>query len=69
MKIGLDIMGGDHAPKAIVLGAVEAHKSLNPNEHIVLIGDTGQIKPLLEAADFNPDHFELVHTEEVIGMG
>jgi phosphate acyltransferase len=69
MKIGLDIMGGDYAPKAIVLGAMEAHQSLAPHEHLVLIGDTQQIKPLLSEKGFNPDHFEYVHTDEVIGMG
>ena len=69
MKIGLDIMGGDYAPKAIVLGAIAAHQSLTPDEHIVLIGDTQQIKPLLLEQGFNPDHFEYHHTEEVIGMG
>lgn len=69
MKIGLDIMGGDYAPKAIVLGAIAAHQSLTPDEHIVLIGDTQQIKPLLLEHGFNPDHFEYYHTEEVIGMG
>ena len=69
MKIGLDIMGGDYAPKAIVLGAIAAHQSLTPDQHIVLIGDTQQIKPLLLENGFNPDHFEYVHTDEVIGMG
>ncbi len=69
MKIGLDIMGGDYAPKAIVLGAIAAHQSLNANEHLVLIGDTEQIKPILSEQGFNPDHFEYVHTDEVIGMG
>lgn len=69
MKIGLDIMGGDYAPKAIVLGAIAAHKSLNDGEHIVLIGDSEQIKPILTEEGFNPDHFEYVHTDEVIGMG
>ncbi len=69
MKIGLDIMGGDYAPKANVLGAIEAHQSLSPNEHLVLIGDTKQIIPILSEQGFNPDHFELVHTDEVIGMG
>ncbi|WP_410222143.1 phosphate acyltransferase PlsX [Pedobacter sp.] len=69
MKIGLDIMGGDYAPKAVVLGAIAAHQSLSPNEHLVLIGDTEQIKPLLSEQGFNPDHFEYVHTTEVIGMG
>jgi len=69
MKIGLDIMGGDYAPKAIVLGAIAAHPLLSPDEQIVLIGDTKQIKPLLSENGFDPDLFEYVHTEEVIGMG
>ena len=69
MKIGLDIMGGDYAPKAIVLGAIAAHQSLNAGEHLVLIGDTEQIKPILAEEGFNPYHFEYVHTDEVIGMG
>lgn len=69
MRIGLDIMGGDYAPKANVLGAIAAHQILSPGEHIVLIGDTAQIKPLLAEEGFNPDHFEYVHTDEVIGMG
>ncbi len=62
-------MGGDYAPKAIVLGAIAAHQSLNAGEHLVLIGDTEQIKPILLEEGFNPDHFEYVHTDEVIGMG
>jgi len=69
MKIGLDIMGGDYAPKANVLGAIAAHKLLSPNEHLVLIGDEQQIKPLVSENGFNPDHFEYVHTTDVIGMG
>ncbi|MET4083668.1 glycerol-3-phosphate acyltransferase PlsX [Pedobacter sp. UYP30] len=69
MRIGLDIMGGDHAPKAIVLGAIAAHKHLKTDEHLVLIGNTDHIKPILVEEGFNADHFEFVHTEEVIGMG
>jgi glycerol-3-phosphate acyltransferase PlsX len=69
MKIGLDIMGGDYAPEANVLGAIAAYPLLSPGEHLVLIGDTQQIKPLLSENGFNPDHFEYIHTEEVIGMG
>ena len=69
MKIGLDIMGGDYAPKANILGAMAAHPLLSPDEQLVLIGDTHQIKPLLSENGFDPDLFEYVHTEEVIGMG
>jgi len=69
MKIGLDIMGGDYAPKATVLGAIDAYKELLPAEHLVLIGDKDIAVGILKENDFNPDHFEFVHTTEVIGMG
>jgi glycerol-3-phosphate acyltransferase PlsX len=69
MKIGLDIMGGDYAPKATVLGAIDAYKELSPTEQLVLIGDKDIAVSILKENDFNPDHFEFVHTTEVIGMG
>lgn len=69
MKIGLDIMGGDYAPKATVLGAIAAHQNLSKNQKLVLFGDKEQIIPILAEHHFNPDHFEYVHTTEVIGMG
>lgn len=69
MKIGLDIMGGDYAPKAAVLGAIAAQAHLSNNQHLVLIGDKEQITPILKEQDFNPDLFEYIQTTEVIGMG
>ena len=36
MKIGLDVMGGDYAPGAILEGAFDALESLLPGEKIVL---------------------------------
>jgi len=69
MKIGLDIMGGDYAPEANVLGAIAAHQSLTPDQQLVLIGDTQQIQQLLLAKGFDSNLFEYVHTDEVIGMG
>jgi glycerol-3-phosphate acyltransferase PlsX len=68
MKIGLDIMGGDFAPRATVLGAIEAYKSLSADQTLVLIGDKEQAISLLEENNFSADHFEFVHTTEVIGM-
>src|ERR1700744_6159994 len=69
MKIGLDIMGGDFAPKATVLGAIAAYKALSDDQKLVLIGDKEIAVSILQENDFNPDHFEFVHTTEVIGMG
>ncbi|MEO6522440.1 MAG: phosphate acyltransferase PlsX [Mucilaginibacter sp.] len=69
MKIGLDIMGGDYAPQATVLGAIAAHEALSAGEHLVLIGDKEVAVNILQENNFNQDHFEFVHTTEVIGMG
>ncbi|HEX8378493.1 MAG TPA: phosphate acyltransferase PlsX [Pedobacter sp.] len=68
MRIGLDIMGGDYAPEAAVLGAIDAFDALEPHQKIVLIGDKDQALPYLKQRDFDPDKFEFVHTTEVIGM-
>lgn len=68
MKIGLDIMGGDFAPKATVLGAIEAYKALSGDQKLVLIGDKEIAVSILHENNFSPDHFEFVHTTEVIGM-
>ncbi|MEB0279721.1 MULTISPECIES: phosphate acyltransferase PlsX [unclassified Mucilaginibacter] len=69
MKIGLDIMGGDFAPKAAVLGAIEAYKVLTAGQKLVLIGDKEVALGILQENNFSPDNFEFVHTTEVIGMG
>jgi len=69
MKIGLDIMGGDFAPKAAVLGAIAAQKSLSADQTIVLFGDKTQALPFLAEEGVSPDIFEFVHTTEMIGMG
>ncbi|CQR47732.1 Phosphate acyltransferase [Paraliobacillus sp. PM-2] len=61
MKLAIDAMGGDHAPKAIVEGAMRAVKDLNDLE-IVLIGDENKIKPLLSTTE----QISIIHTETVI---
>ena len=64
----MDIMGGDFAPEAAVLGAIEAQKALSGHQ-LVLIGDKEAALQILSEAGYSPDHFEFVHTTEVIGMG
>lgn len=68
MRIGIDIMGGDYAPKSTTEGAILAQKELQ-NVELVLIGDENQIIPVLEENGADRDDFTIVHTEEVIGMG
>ena len=69
MKIGLDIMGGDFAPRATVLGAIAAQKALSADQKIVLFGDKDQALPIIAEQGVNPDVFDFVHTTEFIGMG
>jgi len=68
MKIGLDIMGGDFAPEAAVLGAILAYKEISDSK-LVLIGDKEVAIKILQDNNFDPANFEFVHTTEVIGMG
>ena len=66
MRIAVDAMGGDFAPKEIVRGAVDAAKKYDCE--IVLIGDEGQIRAELHGADPTALRISIVHASEVIGM-
>jgi phosphate acyltransferase len=61
MRLAVDAMGGDNAPKEIVLGAMDAVTEID-NLTITLYGDENQIKPLLT----NHKNIEIIHTDEVI---
>lgn len=61
MKLAIDAMGGDHAPKEIVLGAMKAIEAFSDLE-IILVGDERKIKEYLS----NEGRISIVHTEEVI---
>ena len=61
MKIAIDAMGGDNAPKAIVEGSIEAVKKLGVD--VILFGDKQQIEKCLNGFTKG---IEIVHTTEVI---
>jgi glycerol-3-phosphate acyltransferase PlsX len=69
MKIGLDIMGGDFAPKNCLDGAIMALDFLPSNVKMVLIGDSETAKSYLKEKGISEEMFEFVHTTEVIEMG
>ncbi|MFI5164622.1 MAG: phosphate--acyl-ACP acyltransferase, partial [Bacteroidia bacterium] len=60
MRIGLDVMGGDHAPKAIVGGAVLAMKEFPKGVALVLIGDKKKILDELKNHHAPADKYEIV---------
>ena len=68
MKIGIDIMGGDFAPEATVLGAIQAQKKLASTTELLLIGDENKIIKILEREKVDPSLFTIFHSSEVIEM-
>ena len=68
MRIAIDAMGGDHAPRETVRGAVEAAKGLSSVKRIVLVGDETSVKRELDACGNVPGSIEILHASEVVGM-
>lgn len=66
MKIVVDGMGGDHAPREIVKGAVAACRELNLG--IILVGPAAQMQEELKLAGGEGLDIEIVDATEVIGM-
>ncbi|MBI9054815.1 MAG: phosphate acyltransferase PlsX [Bacteroidales bacterium] len=68
MRIGIDIMGGDFAPEATVLGAILAQKEMSSDDRIVLFGDQEKIKEILDREKVSISNFDIVHASQVIDM-
>lgn len=66
MRIGLDISGGDFAPKATIDGALLAREVLSNDVTIVLLGDEEIIRSEFANRGKDLDGFEVVHAPEVI---
>jgi glycerol-3-phosphate acyltransferase PlsX len=68
MKIALDAMGGDFAPKNIVAGAVLALRENAAITKLFLVGDTDRIKTELASNQFSDSRIEIVHASQVVEM-
>ena len=68
MKIILDAMGGDHAPEAPVLGAIEAAQTYG--SQITLVGRGEEILEVMKkhGIDTLPDGVEIANAEDVVDM-
>jgi len=66
MKIVVDAMGGDYAPRVVVEGTLAAVKEYNAQ--VILIGDENKILPLLKKAKYSGSNIEVMHTSETIEM-
>lgn len=68
MKIILDAMGGDHAPEAPVMGAVQAAKDFGAQ--ITLVGKGNEILEVLRKHNIEnlPEGIEIANADEVVDM-
>jgi glycerol-3-phosphate acyltransferase PlsX len=69
MKIGIDVMGGDFAPDAIIEGAVDTLKHFSADDIMVLLGDEASILRKLNEMNVSSSSFMIVPTSQVIEMG
>lgn len=69
MRIAVDAMGGDFAPREIVKGAVEASRAMPREVEIILLGDETAIKTELALnGATTSQRLRIVHTTQVIAM-
>ena len=68
MKIILDAMGGDNAPEATVLGAIDANKTFGTQ--ITLVGRGEEILAVLKKHHIEnlPEGVEICHADDVVDM-
>ena len=66
MKLALDAMGGDHAPREIVLGGLDALSQYDFLEKLYLVGKRDAIETVLKEAEKNQkiDYSKLTNYNE-----
>ncbi len=67
MRIAVDAMGGDYAPRAAVAGAVASAR--RDGSSILLVGDETDVRRELARWHAPEVEIEVVHADEVVGMG
>lgn len=66
MRIIVDAMGGDHAPRVVIEGAIAAANEYNAE--IVLVGQEDKINSFLEKAKYSGGNITVHHAPDVIEM-
>jgi glycerol-3-phosphate acyltransferase PlsX len=66
MKIAVDAMGGDHAPREVIRGAVQAARELGLQ--VVLVGREELLRDELRSMDVREGTVDVAHASEVVGM-
>jgi glycerol-3-phosphate acyltransferase PlsX len=68
MRIALDAMGGDYAPKNTIEGAVLALEEYAFIEKLYLVGDASAVENELKRLGFSDSRIEIFHASQVVSM-
>lgn len=68
MRIAVDVMGGDHAPDAILKGAIDALADLGAADELVLVGPREVIEDALRERRVKDPRVVIEHAPDVIEM-
>lgn len=68
MNIGIDMMGGDFAPREAVKALQLYQSEVSTRSNLFLIGDQEQIQQLMDEYGMDAKQFTIVHAAQVIGM-
>jgi glycerol-3-phosphate acyltransferase PlsX len=68
MRIAIDAMGGDHAPREIVLGAGRGLRHLSSADELHLFGPQPRVEAELRQLGISDGRIRIRHCEQIIGM-
>jgi phosphate acyltransferase len=68
VRIGMDAMGGDFAPREIVRGAQAGLRFLNADDELVLYGQREAVEPECQAIGLHDRRVQIVHCPQVVEM-
>jgi phosphate acyltransferase len=68
MRLAVDVMGGDHAPDAVLKGSADAIRFLAPEDELVLVGPRDIISDFLTDRGVADPRVKIEHSTEVIEM-
>lgn len=68
MRVAVDVMGGDHAPDAILKGCVQALADLSHDDELILVGPRELIEDYLTERDITDCRVVIEHAPDMIAM-
>lgn len=68
MRIALDVMGGDYAPKATLEGAIASLSLLAPDDELILVGEETTIRSTLAEKGVSDRRVSVVGSSDEIAM-